>query len=99
MTTFNNLAQDVKPISYIKTHAADMMKHIDEHRSPILITQHGDAKAVLMDVESYQTMQQAFSLLRLIQVSENQVDAGKLSSADTVFSNLEKKLAAKTKST
>ena len=51
-----NLKADIKPISYIKTNAADMMKYINETHSPIVITQNGEARAVLLDIESYQNM-------------------------------------------
>jgi prevent-host-death family protein len=60
-----NLKDDIKPISYIKTNAADMMKYINEHKNSIVITQNGEAKAVLVDIESYQTMKDAFSLLKI----------------------------------
>jgi prevent-host-death family protein len=49
-----NLREDIKPISFIKTHAADMMKYFTENHNPIIITQNGEAKAVLMDIDSYQ---------------------------------------------
>ena len=57
-----NLKDDIKPISYIKTNAADMMKYINENKNSIVITQNGEAKAVLVDIESYQTMKNAFTL-------------------------------------
>ena len=71
-----NLKEDIKPISYIKTNAADMMKYINEHKNSIVITQNGEAKAVLVDIESYQTMKDAFNLLKIIQLSEKDVRAG-----------------------
>ena len=49
-----NLAADIKPISYIKTNAADMMKYVTDRRSPVIITQNGEAKAVLVDIQTYQ---------------------------------------------
>ena len=65
-----NLKEDIRPISYIKTNAADMMKYVTEVKNPIVITQNGEAKAVLLDIESYQNMQNAFSLLKILQLSE-----------------------------
>ena len=50
-----NLKDDIKPISYIKTNAADMMKYVNDHKNSIIITQNGEAKAVLVDIESYQS--------------------------------------------
>ena len=65
-----NLSQDIKPISYIKTNAADMMRYVNDNKNPIVITQNGEAKAVLVDIESYQKMQDAFTLLKIVQLSE-----------------------------
>jgi prevent-host-death family protein len=88
-----NLKDDIKPISYIKTNAADMMKYINEHKNSIVITQNGEAKAVLVDIESYQTMKDAFSLLKIIQLSEKDVRAGNHKETDQVFKNLKKRFA------
>ena len=44
-----NLTTDIRPISYIKAHTAEMLKQVDEKRAPIVITQNGEAKAVLLD--------------------------------------------------
>jgi len=63
-----NLATDIKPISYVKTNTADMMKYITDRRTPIIITQNGEAKAVLVDIQTYQETQDAFALLHLIKI-------------------------------
>ena len=90
-----NLKDDIKPISYIKTNAADMMKYINEHKNSIVITQNGEAKAVLVDIESYQTMKDAFSLLKIIQISEKDVRAGNHKETDQVFKDLKKRFVEK----
>jgi len=87
-----NLKDDIKPISYIKTNAADMMKYVNEVRNPIVITQNGEAKAVLVDIESYQDMRNAFSLLKIVQLSERDIEAGNYKPAETVFSEIERRL-------
>ena len=86
-----NLKEDIKPISYIKTNAADMMKYINDHKNSIVITQNGEAKAVLIDIESYQTMQDAFNILKLIQLSEKDIRSGKYKESDKVFSQLKER--------
>jgi len=88
-----NLKDDIKPISYIKTNAADMMKYISEHKNSIVITQNGEAKAVLVDIESYQIMKDAFSLLKIIQLSEKDVRSGNHKETDQVFKDLKKRFA------
>jgi prevent-host-death family protein len=86
-----NLKEDIKPISYIKTNAADMMKYVNDNKNSIVITQHGEAKAVLMDIESYQTMKNAFTLLNIIQLSEKDIRSGNIKESDKVFKELKEK--------
>jgi prevent-host-death family protein len=89
-----NLKEDIKPISYIKTNAAEMMKYVNEHKNPIVITQNGEAKAVLVDIETYQRTQDAFALLNIIRLGENDIKNGKTRPVDEVFSDLRKKITA-----
>ena len=90
-----NLKQDVKPISYIKTNAAEMMDYINEYKNPIIITQHGEAKGVFLDIESYQDMINALSLMKLLQFSEKAIREGKVYDNDEVFSELRKRIGKK----
>jgi len=90
-----NLKEDIKPISYIKTNAADMLEYINTHKNPIIVTQHGEARGVLLDVESYQNMINALSLMKLLQMSEQAIHEGKVYDNDEVFSKLRKKLEQK----
>ena len=87
-----NLAADIKPISYIKTNAADMMKYVSERRNPIVITQNGEAKAVLIDVKTYQETQDAFALLQLIKIAEKDIQNGDYETPEKVFSDLKKEI-------
>jgi len=86
-----NLSQDIKPISYIKTNAADMMRYVNDNKNPIVITQNGEAKAVLVDIESYQKMQDAFTLLKIVQLSEKDVRAGNFKESKDIFSDIRKR--------
>ena len=83
-----NVQECIKPISYIKTNAADMMNFVNDRKEPLIITQNGESRAVLIDVESYQEMKNAFTLLKIMQLSEKDVKAGKTKSASEVFGNL-----------
>jgi len=87
-----NLKEDIRPISYVKTNAADMMRYVTEVRNPVIITQNGEARAVLVDIESYQEMKNAFSLLKIIQLSEKEIESGQFRTAGTVFSDIEARL-------
>ena len=86
-----NFKNDIKPISYIKTNAAEMMKYVNDNRNPIIITQNGEAKAVLMDIDSYQNMQNAFALLNIIKISEDEIKRGNYQKSENVFTELENK--------
>ena len=81
-----NVQECIKPISYIKTNAADMMNFVNDKKEPLIITQNGESRAVLIDVESYQEMKDAFNLLKIIQFSEMDVRAGRTKPATEVFS-------------
>jgi len=90
-----NFKNDIKPISYIKTNAAEMMKYVNDNRNPIIITQNGEAKAVLMDIESYQNMQNAFSLLNIIKISEDEIKKGEFQDSNEALTELENKYFGK----
>jgi prevent-host-death family protein len=87
-----NLKEDIKPISYIKTNAAEMMRYVNERKNPIVITQNGEAKAVLVDIETYQKTQDAFALLNIIKIGEDDIKNGKTRPVDEVFLKLRKKI-------
>ena len=86
-----NIQECIKPISYVKTNAADMMNFVNDRKEPLVITQNGESRAVLIDVESYQEMKNAFNLLKLIKFSEQDVKNGKYKPASEVFANLRRK--------
>jgi PHD/YefM family antitoxin component YafN of YafNO toxin-antitoxin module len=90
-----NLKEDVKPKSNKKTNAAEMIDYINDHKNPIIVTQHGEARGVLLDVESYQDMVNALSLMKLLQFSEKSIREGKVYDNDQVFSELRKKISQK----
>jgi len=90
-----NLREDVKPISYIKTNAAEMIDYINNHKNPIIVTQHGEARGVFLDIESYQNMINALSLVKLLQFSEKAIREGKIYDNEQVFSELREKVGKK----
>ena len=86
-----NIQACIKPISYVKTNAADMMNFVNDRKEPLIITQNGESRAVLIDVESYQEMRNAFSLLKMLHFSEADVKKGKCKPAAEVFTSLRQK--------
>jgi prevent-host-death family protein len=89
-----NFRSDIKPISFIKTNAAEMLKQVNTTHNPIVITQNGEARAVLLDTESYQSMRSALGLLKILAQSENEIERNKLHEHESVFSELEHSLKA-----
>ena len=63
-------ASDIKPITYMKAHSAELIAEVNEKRTPIVITQNGEPRAVVIDVGSYERMQDTLALLKLIAQSE-----------------------------
>ncbi|MCL2155329.1 MAG: type II toxin-antitoxin system Phd/YefM family antitoxin [Leptospirales bacterium] len=87
-----NLRDNIKPISYVKTNAAEMMKYVNERKNPIIITQNGEARAVLIDIETYQDTEDAFALMNIIKLAENDIENGNVKKADDVFKDLKEKI-------
>ena len=68
----------VKPISYVKANAAEVLREVAELREPLVITQNGEAVAVLQDVESYEADQKTLDLLKILALGNQQVEQGKV---------------------
>jgi prevent-host-death family protein len=88
-----NLKEDIKPISYINTNAAEMIRYVKERKTPIVITQNGEAKAVLQDIETYENTQNAFALMNLIRLGERDIESGKVRDVEDIFSDLRSRIA------
>jgi prevent-host-death family protein len=78
----------VKPISYLKANAAEVLTRIAEQREPIVITQNGEAKAVLQDVASYEETQETLALLKILALGNQDMAAGKVKPAADVVARL-----------
>ncbi len=92
-----NISSDIKPISFLKSHAADILKHINDTHRPVVITQNGEPRAVLQDPESYDNMRKAIGLLKLISQGEEDIKQGKTKSQEHVFKGIENILAKQNK--
>ena len=82
----------VKSISYLKANAAEMLQTLAEQREPVLITQNGEAKAVLQDVRSYEEMQETLALLKCLAMGDREVDEGQVQPIDEVVADLRAEL-------
>jgi len=70
----------IKPISYVKSHAAELLDKIAEEREPVIITQNGEARAVLVDVHSYEESRESLALLQILALGKKQYLDGKVRS-------------------
>lgn len=82
------LSTQIRPISYLKAHAAEVVRDLNEHQEPLVITQHGEAKAVMLDVRSYEESQETLALLKLLAVGNRQIADGNVKSIDDAFQTL-----------
>lgn len=78
----------IKPISYLKANAADVLDELNEQRTPLIITQNGEAKAVLQDVASYEETQETMALLKILALGNKQIAEGKVKSVAHVVKRL-----------
>ena len=81
-------SSQIRPISYLKTNAAEVLDRIAEDRRPLVITQNGEAKAVLQDIVSYEETQETLALLKILALGNDQVAAGKVSSLAEVVDRI-----------
>ena len=86
-----HLSQDIKPISYLKSKTADVINTVNENKRAMIITQNGEAKAVVQDIKSYENLQNTLAMLKMIIHSERQIREGKVTGQKEVFDNIEKK--------
>jgi prevent-host-death family protein len=88
-----NLKQAIKPISYLKAHTADVIKELNETHGTMIITQHGEAKAVIQDIDEYERIQEALALLKMIAQGQKDLEEGKTIAAEEVFKELDATIA------
>jgi len=86
------LKDDIRPVTWLKNRAADMLDQVNRTHSPVVITQNGKPRAVIQDPESYESMRNALLLLTVLAQREREIDAGKLINQEIVFDRLKKKL-------
>jgi prevent-host-death family protein len=81
-------SSQIKPISYLKAHAAEIVRNMGEQRRPLVITQNGEAKIVVQDIESYEQTQETMALLKILALGNHQIEEGKTESAAKVIKRL-----------
>jgi prevent-host-death family protein len=89
------LSSQIKPISYLKAHAAEIVRNLAERQEPMVITQNGEAKVVIQAIESYEQTQQTMALLKILALGMRQVEEGKVVPAEKVVKRLRKRSEAR----
>lgn len=84
------LSTQVKPLSYLRSHTTEIIKELTKSREPMLITQNGEARLVVMDVRSYEEHEQTLALLKLLALDNREIKQGQFRDADDVLAELDK---------
>ncbi len=80
----------IRPISFLKSHAAEIVRNLSDHSEPLIITQNGEAKAVIQDVGAYEQTQETLALLKILALGTKQIEDGKVQVASTVLKRIRK---------
>jgi prevent-host-death family protein len=80
-------SQDIKPISYVKANSGKVLEHVNT-AGPMVITQNGEAAAVLMGVRDYEDMRESLALLKICAIGKKEIEDGKASPAVEAFARL-----------
>lgn len=86
------LSKSVKPISYLKSHTAEALRHVREGPDAMVITQHGEAKAVLQDITSYEQTLESLALLKMLAQSTKSIQAGHSKPLKRAFADVRKQI-------
>jgi prevent-host-death family protein len=88
-------SSQIKPISYLKANAAEIVRNLGKNREPLVITQNGEAKVVVQDIESYEKNQETLALLKILALGSRQIEEGKVQPAADVIRKIRKNRESK----
>jgi prevent-host-death family protein len=88
-------ASRIKPISYFKANAAEIIEELGEVGEPMIITQNGEAKAVVQDIVSFERKEETLALLKILALANRNIEEGRYRPARDVFADLRKRLNAR----
>jgi prevent-host-death family protein len=86
------LSESIKSISYLKAHASELVREIADEHKTLIITQNGEAKVVVQDLESYENMQQSLALLKILAQSTKSKNEGKHATAKRSFKRMRSRI-------
>ena len=82
------LSNQIKPISYLKAHASEIVRTLRDHGRPLVITQNGEARVVMQDIDSFEKTQETMALLKILALGNRQIEAGQVEPAADVIARL-----------
>ena len=85
------LSNHIKPISYLKAHAADIIRNIGSHQEPLIITQNGEAKAIIQDIESFEKERETMAMLKILALGNLQIEKGDVIPASEALKKIRNK--------
>ncbi len=85
-------SQAIKPISFLKAHASEIIRNISSNQDTLIITQNGEAKVVIQDIQIYEETQESLALLKILAQSTSNLNKEKFKPADKSFSDLKKRI-------
>ncbi len=85
------LSNNIKPISYLKAHAADIIRNIGSHQEPLIITQNGEAKAIVQDIDSYEKERETMAMLKILALGNQQIEKGDVIPAADALNKIREK--------
>ena len=88
------LSRQIRPISYLKAHAAEVVRTLAAHPEPLVITQNGEAKAVMQSIDSYEQTQETLALLKILALGNRQIEAGRVRPAADIVAQLRERSPA-----
>ena len=86
------LSEAIKPLSYFKAHASELIRNISDNQGTMIITQNGEAKAVLQDIKLYEQIQESLALLKILAMSNQSLKSGKVKPITEAFADIRKRI-------
>ncbi len=86
------LSEAIKPISYLKAHASEVIRDVTNNQKTMIITQNGEAKVILQDIKLYEKTQESLALLKILAMSNKNLNDGKVKSIDLTFKDVRKRI-------
>lgn len=87
-----SLKEDIRPVTYLKSRAAELLAQVNRTQRPVIITQNGEPRGVLQDPESYERIRRALGMLKLLAQGEDDIRTGRVSPQPAVFAAVKEEL-------